>query len=160
VEIENAPARLRRLPSWLLGQLNVAARRTLGEVFARHDLQRSQYALLAALEEFGPQSQIALSERSGLDRSDVVRLVDGLADRRLLARERDPADRRRNVVSISAAGRRLLGRLDAEIADAQARLLGRLSVADRRRLVALLERALGVDESDGAAPAVPDVHWR
>lgn len=143
MDVDGAPDRLRRLPSWLLGQLSVEARRTVGAVFAAHELHRSQYALLAALEEFGPQSQAELAERSGLDRSDVVRFIDELAGRRLLVRERDAADRRRNVVSVSTTGRRLLGRLDAEIAAAQDRFLARLSARERAQLVSLLRRALG-----------------
>jgi DNA-binding MarR family transcriptional regulator len=142
VDVDSAPDRLRRLPSWLLGQLTVEARRVVGEVLGGHGLHRSQYALLAALEQFGPQSQAQLSERSGLDRSDVVRWVDELAARRLLVRRRDPDDRRRNVVSISAAGRRLLDKLDAEIGAAQDRLLGALSARERKQLVTLLSRAL------------------
>jgi DNA-binding MarR family transcriptional regulator len=160
VDVNGAPTRLRRLPSWLLGQLNVEARRAISAVFAAHDLHRSQYALLAALEQFGPQSQAALSQRSGLDRSDVVRWVDELAGRRLVARAPDPADRRRNVVSINAAGRRLLDRLDLEIGAAQERLLAALSRSERRQLVQLLAKALGSEPSDGAAPVVADLNWR
>ena len=62
--------RLRALPSWLLGQLSIEARRVVGEVLAEHDVHRSQYALIASLDEFGPPSQTELSDRSGLDRSD------------------------------------------------------------------------------------------
>jgi DNA-binding MarR family transcriptional regulator len=157
VDVDGAPDRLRRLPSWLLGQLHAEARRAVWTVFAAHDLHRSQYALLAALEQFGPQSQAALSQRSGLDRSDVVRWIDELVARRLVAREQDPADRRRNVVTISAAGRRLLDRLDLEVRAAQERLLGALSPAERRQLVELLAKALQAKASDGAAPVVPDL---
>jgi len=159
VDVDGAPDRLRRLPSWLLGQLSVEARRTVGTVFAAHDLHRSQYALLAALDQFGPQSQAALSQRSGLDRSDVVRWIDELAARRLVAREQDPADRRRNVVSINTAGRRLLERLDLEVGAAQERLLAALSRTERRQLIILLTKALGAKDSDRAAPVVPDLRW-
>jgi DNA-binding MarR family transcriptional regulator len=143
VDVETAPDRLRRLPSWLLGQLNAEARRAVGAVFAAHRLHRAQYALLAALDEFGRQSQAALSDRSGLDRSDVVRWIDELAERGLVARERDPADRRRNVVSVTGVGRRLLARLDTDVAAVQDRVLTRLSAREREQLVALLRRALG-----------------
>jgi MarR family transcriptional regulator, lower aerobic nicotinate degradation pathway regulator len=160
VDVDGAPDRLRRLPSWLVGQLNAQARRTLGAVFAAHDMHRSHYALLAALAQFGPQSQAELSQHSGLDRSDVVRWVDELADRRLVAREQDRADRRRNVVSISPAGRRLVERLDLEIGAAQEQLLAALSRTERRQLITLLAKALGSAASDRAAPVVPDLDRR
>jgi DNA-binding MarR family transcriptional regulator len=142
VDVEGAPNRLRTLPSWLLGQLSARAREVTAQVLGVHGLHRSQYALLAALAEFGPQSQAALAERSGLDRSDVVTWIDELAERRLLSRQRDPADRRRNLISLSPDGRRLVGRLDKELAGAQDRLLAALPERDRRQLVALLSRAL------------------
>jgi MarR family transcriptional regulator, lower aerobic nicotinate degradation pathway regulator len=144
VDVETAPDRLRILPSWLLGQLTVAARRSVGAVLAENGIHRSQYALLAALEQFGPLSQVALSERSGLDRSDVVRWIDELAGAGAVERTKDPDDRRRNVVSISAQGRRLLKRLDAKLRAAQDELLHRLSPRERAQLVGLLSRALGV----------------
>lgn len=144
MDVETAPDRLRVLPSWLLGQLTVAARRSVGAVLAESGIHRSQYALLAALEQFGPLSQITLSERSGLDRSDVVRWIDELAAAGAVERTKDPGDRRRNVVSISAQGRRLLKRLDARLRAAQDELLHRLSPRERAQLVELLSRALGV----------------
>ncbi|HZC72790.1 MAG TPA: MarR family transcriptional regulator [Jatrophihabitans sp.] len=163
MHVEGAPDRLRRLPSWLIGQLNAAARRTVGQVLGAHDLHRSQYALLAALEQFGPQSQAQLSERSGLDRSDVVGWVDELSGRRLLRRDPDPEDRRRNVISINTAGKRLLNRLDLELVQAQHQLLAALSVPEQRQLIGLLTKALGAEAADGAldgaAPVIPDRRW-
>ena len=142
MDVDNAPDRLRTLPSWLLGQLSNEARRVVGEVLAEQQLHRGQYALLASLDQFGPLSQTDLSERSGLDRSDIVRWVDDLAARELIARTRDPNDRRRNVVSITGKGRRLLSRLDARLRDAQDHLLRALSAKERGQLVQLLARAL------------------
>jgi MarR family transcriptional regulator, lower aerobic nicotinate degradation pathway regulator len=158
MDVDGAPDRLRTLPSWLLGQLNTKARSAVSQVFAAHDLQRSHYALLAALEQFGAQSQAQLGERSGLDRSDVARWVDELSRRRLLTRAPDAADRRRNVVSISAAGRRLVARLDFEIAAAQQEFLAALTRDERQQLVALLAKALGAD-SDRAVPVITDRQW-
>lgn len=142
MDVENAPNRLRRLPSWLLGQASVQARRVVGEVLTEHGAHRSQYALLAGLDEFGPASQAELSERSGLDRSDVVRWVDDLVAQKLVRREQDPGDRRRNVVTLTATGRRRLAALDKRIAEAQQELLGGLSADERRQLVALLGKLL------------------
>lgn len=130
------------MPSWLLGQLALEARRVGGEVLAGHRLRHGHYALLASLEEFGPLSQSVLSDRSGLDRGDVVRWIDDLETRRLVARRRDPADRRRNTVAITGTGRRLLGKMDAELRAAQSRLLRALSATEQAQLVALLTRTL------------------
>lgn len=142
MDVENAPSRLRRLPSWLLGQASVRSRRVVGDVLTDQGTHRSQYALLAGLDEFGPASQAELSEHSGLDRSDVVRWVDELVAQKLARREQDPADRRRNVVTLTATGRRRLAVLDQRIDEAQQELLAGLSADERRQLVALLGKLL------------------
>ena len=50
-------------------------------------------------------SQQDLSERLGLDPTIVVGLVDALEERQWVTRTRDPADRRRNVLRLTAVGR-------------------------------------------------------
>ncbi len=145
MDVQQAPHRLRSLPSWLLGQVSIEARRVVGQVLAEEEVHRSQYALMASLDEFGPLSQTELSERSGLDRSDLVRWVDGMVATKLVKRSQDPRDRRRNVISLTGRGRQRLGHLDARLGEAQNELLKELSVADRKRLVVLLGRVLGLD---------------
>jgi DNA-binding MarR family transcriptional regulator len=159
VDAVNAPERLRALPSWLLGQLSVEARREVGRSLGRFDLHRSQFAMLASLEQFGASSQAELGQRTGLDRSDVVRWVDDLAGRDLVTRDRHPTDRRRNVVTITEEGRRRLGELDDELHRAQDRLLSALAPGERKELVRLLRRALEGRPSV-AGPAGPGAEQR
>jgi DNA-binding MarR family transcriptional regulator len=80
----------------------------------------------------------------------VVVVVDDLERQGLVERTRDPGDRRRSVVKLTAAGRKALERAD-ELADATvAEMLGGLDRADREELLALLQRALAAEP-----PAVP-----
>ncbi|MFD0656438.1 MarR family winged helix-turn-helix transcriptional regulator [Thermocatellispora tengchongensis] len=99
-----APERLRTLPSRLINMAALSANRLVDRVLADEGVRRYHYALLAALEEFGPASQAALGRRTGIDRSDVVAAINELAERALVERSPDPADRRRNIVSITAEG--------------------------------------------------------
>src|SRR6266540_1005549 len=69
------PARLRRLPSRLLTQTAMHADRLVNEGLARADDRKWHYAVLAALQEFGPASQAALSRRTGIYRSDLVAII-------------------------------------------------------------------------------------
>lgn len=103
---------------------------------------RSHYDVLAALDEFGPDSQAALGRRCGIDRSDMVALVNDLVGERLVDRQPDAADRRRNVITITPAGRRRLGALDTVVAGVQDELLAPLSRAERDQLAALLRRVV------------------
>ena len=56
------------------------------------------------LEDSGPIGQSELGEAFGIDHSVLVTVLNPLEAEGLLARERDPQDRRCHVVSISPAG--------------------------------------------------------
>jgi len=140
MELETAPARLRALPTWLLNQAALQGQRMGAETLAAVGAHRTHYAVLAALDEFGPASQAALGRRCGIDPSDMVALTAVMTGDGLVERRPDPADRRRNLVSITAAGRRRLDELAETVAAAQDALLAPLSAAERERLTALLLR--------------------
>ena len=134
------PARLRTLPSRLTNGAALIANRIVDRALAQAGARRYHYALLATLEEYGPASQAALGRRTGIDRSDVVAAVNDLAAQDLLERAPDPGDRRRNIVTITPAGRKRLAELDRLLAAAQDAYLAPLSPADRRTLTDLLTR--------------------
>jgi MarR family transcriptional regulator, lower aerobic nicotinate degradation pathway regulator len=139
----NAPERLRVLPSRLLNLAAGYAQRLVGERLASLDSRKWHYATLAALEEFGPDSQSGLSDRTGIYRSDLVATINELTARGLVVRAPDPADRRRNAITLTDEGHRHLKRLDAAIADAQAEFLAPLSEADRAELTRILQLIVG-----------------
>ncbi len=131
-----------RLPSWLLTQTAQHAHRLVTDGFAAAGSRGYHYRLLATLEQHGPASQAMLGRRSGIHLSDMVAAVNELAERHLVERAPDPADRRRNVISLTTAGRRQLRRLEKQLAERQEQLLDPLSPADRERLTDLLSRLL------------------
>ena len=135
-----APARLRALPSWLVNQVALAANRAVAEGLAAAGTRRHHYSLLAALDDVGPTSQAELGRRTMIDRSDMVAAVNELAEQGYVERTPDPADRRRNVVSLTPAGGRRLRQLDRLLAKVQDDILAPLPAEDRTRLVALLTR--------------------
>ncbi|ATO15563.1 MarR family transcriptional regulator [Micromonospora sp. WMMA2032] len=136
------PARLAGLPSWLISQTAVRAGRMVSDGLAAVDARGYHFRLLATLDEFGAASQAALGRRSGIHVSDVVAALNELADRDYVTREPDPADRRRNVVTITPAGRRQLRRLETRLAVVQDELLAPLSPEERAQLSRLLTRVL------------------
>lgn len=141
--MEPAPDRLVALPTFLTTQVATTAHRLVGEAFAACGARGYHFRILAALDEAGPLSQAELGRRVSVDRSDVVAAVRELEAAGHISRAPDPADRRRNVITITAAGRRQLARLDAELAAAQDAFLEPLSDRDRatyRRLLLRLYR--------------------
>ncbi len=136
------PERLRRRASRLLSFVAAQSDRLMTEGLAKADARRWHYAVLASLQEYGPASQAALSRRTGIYRSDMVGVLNELAERGFVERASDPEDRRRNVVTITAQGRRQLRQLDKLLDDLHDDLLAPLLPAERDQFVELLSRIL------------------
>ena len=67
--------------------------------------------MVAASE--APLSQRELSDKLGMDPSDIVGLVDVLEDAGFVVRNRDETDRRRYALRLTAAGEQAKARFDA-----------------------------------------------
>src|SRR4051794_37527037 len=113
---EETPAGWKSLPSWLLTRTASHAHRLVADGFSSLQANGYHYRLLATLEEFGPASQATLGRRSGIHVSDMVATINEVADRKLAERASDPSDRRRNIISLTAAGKRQLRRLEKQLA--------------------------------------------
>jgi MarR family transcriptional regulator, lower aerobic nicotinate degradation pathway regulator len=139
---DGVPERMRDRPSWLISRAYARANGLLQEGFAQggDGLRSYHYRLLAALDEWGSASQAALGRGTGIDRSDVTAALVDLEERGLVLRDVNQADRRRNVVSITAAGARRLEVLDGVVDDVQERVLAPLSEGERRQFITLMRR--------------------
>jgi DNA-binding MarR family transcriptional regulator len=130
------------LPSWLLTQTAAYAQRLVADRFAAVGARGYHYRLLTSLIDDGPASQAALGRRTGIHLSDMVAALNELESGGFVARSPDPADRRRNVIEVTGAGRARaieLGRLAGEI---QEELLQPLDAAERQHLTEMLRKLL------------------
>ena len=134
-------------PTFLVTQAATVAHRLASEAFERAGARGYEYRALVVLDELGPCSQAELGHAARMDRSDVATTLDVLEADGSARRAPDPADRRRKLASITAAGRRRLGSIEAELDLAQDRFTAALAPRDRRRLVELLTALL-----DGVEP--------
>lgn len=101
-----------------------------------------QYAILALLDRLGAASQRTLCDEADLDRSTIADILARMERRGLVERTRDPDDRRRNAVTLTAAGREEYARLRPRVNTADARLTGSLSPDELAALRAQLRRML------------------
>ena len=142
------PARLRALVSWQASKLSTIGARSTAR---RMPLTaRSDFAVLAALEEYGALSQADLGRRLGLDRNDVSGIVTRLETRGHIDRQADPDDRRRNLVTINDSGLRYLEQIQRNADEAQTELLSGLNADERRQLHALLAKTLAAHKPEPA----------
>lgn len=113
--------------------------RGLAEVFKTAGLSLTQYNVLRILR--GALGGLPCGEIAGrmITRDpDITRLLDRLARRGLIARRREPADRRTVITRITARGLALLAQLDEPVRAAHRRQLGHLGPPRLRALAALL----------------------
>ena len=110
-------------------------------------------AVLATLAAHGPASQQDLSERLRVNRTIMVRLVDGLEAAGLLRRERNPRDRRSYALVVTPEGRQALRALEPAAERGEAMLVAALDAVEHRRLNELL-RVLVPDLEAAVPPAL------
>ncbi|OYN95522.1 MarR family transcriptional regulator [Enemella evansiae] len=140
---DRPPERLLQTPSWLITQIAVDAGRRSREVFDAVGAGRYHYAILSAVEEFGPCSQAELGRRLNMDRKDVAQRVGELEEQQHLQRRPDPADPRRKLVRLSAPGEKRLAEIQAALTQAQDELVAPLNAAERATFLAALQKVLG-----------------
>lgn len=85
-----------------------------------------------------PVAQADVGRSVGLDPKDLVGVLNDLQAADLVVREPDPKDRRKNAVSLTPEGERLLRRCEDAARTANEALLAPLSAAERERFMALL----------------------
>jgi DNA-binding MarR family transcriptional regulator len=125
------------------------------ELFGRHDLTAQQYNALRLLRAAHPGKlpTLALGGRLVSRAPDITRLLDRLAERGLIERERPAGNRRTVHVGITAAGMTLLDNIADEVRACHERQLGHLSQGELRTLVDLLRKARTPHEPE-------DSSWR
>ena len=112
------------------------------EELASIGLTPALFALLNVLGAREGAIQQQLSSDMGIDPSAMVTLIDDLEGAGLAQRRRRPGHRRAWEVAITPKGRRTLERARRFAAKVEDEVLGGLTDAERRQLLALLRRAL------------------
>lgn len=123
---------------FLLKRLGMAVKERALEAFEPTDLNPQHHAVLSLLDEGTRETQATIADALGYDRSHLVGLLDELEGKGLIERRRDPMDRRRHLVSLTAAGSDELGELRAIAKGVEKEFLAPLTSDERRTLHALL----------------------
>src|ERR1700749_5015839 len=100
---ENRPFRLDEQVGYLLRRASARADETAATVIPTPYHARD-LAVLSLLKTLGPRSQQELSELCRVNRTIMVKLIDGLECRGLVRRDRNPADRRSYALALTTQG--------------------------------------------------------
>jgi len=107
------------------------------------ELRQSEASVLARLDRDGPATPGCLAELERVKPQAMGVTLAGLVERDLVEREPDPSDGRKVVMSVTAAGRKLMTDKRSRTNERVAAALTQFSPAERDRLLAaipLLER--------------------
>ena len=107
--------------------------------------------VLAYLRDHPSVSQQAMTEDLSMDSNTGVLVLNDLEDLEYAERRRDPADRRRHMVNITAAGLDALERAEVAQGSIEDEILGGLSAVERAEFRRLLLKSL--EEYEGPEPA-------
>ncbi|WP_181774512.1 MarR family winged helix-turn-helix transcriptional regulator [Amycolatopsis pittospori] len=132
-------------PMGVIGRLSRLARVLDGELrktFARHDLDRSSFDVLATLRRAGTLTPADLMHSAMITSGAVTQRLDRLEERGLVVRAPDETNGRRVLVDLTEKGLELIDRALPDHVETEHRLLSAISVGERDELAALLRNLL------------------
>ena len=132
--------------------------RTRVHAFERSGLASWEFDVLAVLRHGGApfrQSPKVLVQQTMVSSGTMTNRIDRMVDRGLVQRLTDPNDGRGVLVEMTALGQTLVDAAMTRLTDAEERLLGTMSRAERDRLATLLRKlALSVDRFEPATEPI------
>ena len=123
---------------YVLIQFLMLSKHRLVELGAEHGLTGIQAITLFLLDE--PRPMYSFKKIYNCDASNVTGIIDGLEEKGLVTRYEPPEDRRIKVVETTEHGRKLRSDLICSITTNDNPLLARLSPAELKTFVGLLEK--------------------
>jgi DNA-binding MarR family transcriptional regulator len=118
--------------------------RHVGQPFA---LRKAEFSLLMLLLANGSTASKQLSRTLRLSAPSLTMLIDRMQEKKWLRRERNPADRRSQLIVLTAEGTALSRRAQTAAKTMENGLQRRLSRAERAMLIELLIKVAGHRET-------------
>lgn len=144
-----APPRLEVLRTLVGYRLRRAAGRMMNDLKSTLSPLRLRPVLYAIMEMIRAEPgiiQMAVGTELGIQRANLVPLINDLESRGFIERQVAPHDRRALALFLTPAGKKLHERATRLILEHEERTVGGLTAAERRLLVELLDR-VAVDKA-------------
>lgn len=126
--------------AFLLSQLGAHATQRFADRVAELDLTPAQAGLLRMLVQAPGRSQRELADMLGMPPSRFVPFADGMQERGLIERRRNPDDRRVYALTLTDKGMELLARLGAVARAHEEQVCQALTPDEHQQLIGLLRR--------------------
>ncbi len=123
--------------SLLATQINRVVTRAYVQAYGR---PANGWKVVTVLGRFGPLIASQIHDHTTLEMDKITRIVDSLVRRGIARRQRDKADRRQVIVSLSGKGKRMNAKIERMIAAMEREFLIVLSRREREALYRLLDR--------------------
>ena len=132
------PRELIASPAFLLGRLGAGLKLRAFKEFEQAGFSPYHYSVLALLDEGTRETQATIADALQLDRSVLVGLLDTIEEKGLIERRRDQNDRRRHLVSLTAAGKQQLEELRRIVRSLEDEFLAPIDADTRATLHSIL----------------------
>jgi|SRR5580698_3091975 DNA-binding MarR family transcriptional regulator len=148
-------------PGYLLSRVGTAVQSGFKDVLAGWQLRPLHFMLLTGIQAGAGSSQQELCRALGIDSGNVVELLDRLEDLGYATRTRSAEDRRRQVVTMTAAGRAALAEIGRAVGAFEAGFFEPLSRKEQAELGRLLGRLYSATpEAHGKGYLAPEAASR
>jgi DNA-binding MarR family transcriptional regulator len=137
------PAELSVLPGYLLARLGESSRRRFQEALEPEGLHPRHFGVMTMVAAHPGMSQKQLHEKTAIDPSSMVAVIDELEAMGLAERRPHPDDRRVHAIFLTDSGQETLERVRTLAATLQRDFFQALSADERRTLHALLRKLSG-----------------
>jgi DNA-binding MarR family transcriptional regulator len=137
------PGELGVFPGYLLARLGEASRRRFQEALEPERLHPRHFGVMTMVAAQPGMSQQQLHEKTAIDPSSMVAVIDELEERGLAERRPDPSDRRARTIFLTDLGQESLARVRVLAAGLQREFFAALTADERRTLHALLRKLAG-----------------
>ncbi len=138
-DISQKKSKVLRLYSRLMRATNTVTEKMHRHLIA-HRLSISQFGVLEALYHLGPLCQRDLGEKILKTSGNITLVIDNLEKRHLVTREKDPNDRRRFRVTLTAAGHDLIDGIFPDHAAQAYEIFSALTPKEQEALSLLLKK--------------------
>jgi MarR family transcriptional regulator, lower aerobic nicotinate degradation pathway regulator len=134
------PGELTLFPGYLMARLGEASRRRFHTALEPEGLHPRDFGVMTMVAAHPGMSQQQLHEKTAIDPSSMVAVIDELEAMGLAERRPHPDDRRVRTIFLTELGQLTLERVSALAGELQREFFGALTAPERRTLHRLLQK--------------------